>query len=343
MDAEASGAAIIEVIAAVIVSAPTRRPGWDRRRRAFDQSLFIGAQASQTRRTGGFPYAGRGMHALDEVAHWPVDVAAVATARTGPHGLGPVASVGPPDRALPWASVTKLATALAVLVAVEEGTLDLDQPAGPPDSTVRHLLAHASGLGPDAGPPVEAPGARRIYSNAGYEELGRLVERASGMAFPAYLTAGVLEPLGMDGTVPTDVASGSAAAGLVGPLIDLVALGREWAVPTLVSRATWGEATSVQFPGLAGVLPGFGPFDPCDWGLGVEIKGGKRPHWTGPSNAPSTFGHFGQSGSFLWVDPAAGVLCCGLAARSFGVWSSRAWPTLCEAVLTEWAASGPPT
>jgi len=283
------------------------------------------------------------MHALDEVAHWPVDVAAVATARTGPHGLGPVASVGPPDRALPWASVTKLATALAVLVAVEEGTLDLDQPAGPPDSTVRHLLAHASGLGPDAGPPVEAPGARRIYSNAGYEELGRLVERASGMAFPAYLTAGVLEPLGMDGTVPTDVASGSAAAGLVGPLIDLVALGREWAVPTLVSRATWGEATSVQFPGLAGVLPGFGPFDPCDWGLGVEVKGGKRPHWTGPSNAPSTFGHFGQSGSFLWVDPAAGVLCCGLAARSFGVWSSRAWPTLCEAVLTEWAASGPPT
>ncbi|HEX7443763.1 MAG TPA: serine hydrolase, partial [Acidimicrobiales bacterium] len=88
------------------------------------------------------------MRALDEVADWPVDVAAVATARRASHGYGPVASVGPRDRALPWASVTKLATALAVLVAVEEGTVDLDQPAGPPGSTVRHLLAHASGLGP---------------------------------------------------------------------------------------------------------------------------------------------------------------------------------------------------
>lgn len=282
------------------------------------------------------------MRALDEVADWPVDVAAVATARRGSHGLGPVASVGPPDRALPWASVTKLATALAVLVAVEEGTVDIDQPAGPPGSTVRHLLAHASGLGPEPGPPVEPPGTRRIYSNAGYEVLGRLVERASGMAFPAYLTAGVLEPLGMDGTAITDVAPGLAAAGLVGPLMDLVALGREWADPTLVSRATWSDATSVQFPGLAGVLPGFGPSDPCDWGLGVEVKGVKRPHWTGPSNAPATYGHFGQSGSFLWVDPVAGVLCCGLADRPFGVWASRAWPALCESVLTEWAASGPP-
>ena len=282
------------------------------------------------------------MDALDEVAGWPVDAAAVAVVRTGSHGLGSTASVGPSDRAFPWASVTKLATALAVLVAIEEGTLDLDQPAGPPGSTVRHLLSHASGLGPEPGPPVELPATRRIYSNAGYEVLARLVERGSGMPFADYLTAGVLEPLSMAGTVLTDVVPGSAAAGLVGPLVDLVALGREWALPTLVSHATWSDATSVQYPGLAGVLPGFGPSDPCDWGLGVEVKGAKRPHWTGPSNAPATYGHFGQSGSFLWVDPVAGVLCCGLADRPFGVWASRAWPALSEAVLAESAASGPP-
>ena len=102
-----------------------------------------------------------------------------------------------------------------------------------------------------------------------------------------------------------------------------------------MSAATWREATSVQFPGLAGVLPGFGPFDPCDWGLGVEIRGRKHPHWTGTTNSPSTFGHFGQTGSFLWVDPVAGVLCAGLADRRFGVWASRAWPALADAVLAE--------
>ena len=281
------------------------------------------------------------MHALDEVIRWPVDAAAVGVVRTGVPG-DPGTAVGDPGRAYPWASVTKPATALAVLVAVEEGTLTLDQPAGPPGSTVRHLLAHTSGLGPEEGPPVEQPGRRRIYSNAGFVVLGRVVEEASGMPFADYLSAGVLEPLGMTATALADgPAPGAAAAGLVGPLVDLVALGREWARPTLVSASTWRDATAVQFAGLAGVLPGFGPSDPCDWGLGVEVRGAKRPHWTGPSNSPATYGHFGQSGSFLWVDPVVGVLCCGLADRPFGVWASRAWPALAEAVLAEVGADAP--
>jgi len=149
----------------------------------------------------------------------------------------------------------------------------------------------------------------------------------------------VLEPLGMVATALVGSPSGDAAAGLAGPLDDLLALGREWARPTLVSVSTWRDATSVQFPGLAGVLPGFGPSDPCDWGLGVEVRGTKRPHWTGAANSPATYGHFGQSGSFLWVDPVAGVLCAGLADRPFGVWASRAWPALADAVLAEVAAS----
>ena len=273
------------------------------------------------------------------VAGWPVDAAAVGVVRFAPGdgggavAPGPAATTGATRRTFAWASVTKTATALAVLVAVEEGTLALDAPAGPPGSTVRHLLAHASGLGPEVGPPVEAPGVRRIYSNAGYVALAAALESASGMRFADYLAEGVLEPLGMSGTGLVDTSVGGPAAGLAGPLTDLVALAREWALPSLVSPATWRQATSVQFAGLAGVLPGFGPFDPCDWGLGVEVRGGKRPHWTGPSNSPATFGHFGQSGSFLWVDPAAGVLCCGLADRPFGVWAARAWPALAEAVL----------
>ena len=238
-----------------------------------------------------------------------------------------------------WASVTKPATALAALVAVEEGTLSLDEPAGPPGATVRHLLAHASGLGPDPGPPVEAPGVRRIYSNAAYEVLAATLAARSGMSFGEYLAVGVLEPLGLSGTSLVGTPPG-AAAGLAGPLVDLLALAREWARPTLVSRATWREAVTVQFPGLAGVLPGFGPSSPCDWGLGVELRGAKHPHWTGSANSSATYGHFGQTGSFFWVDPVARVLCAGLADRPFGVWASRAWPALADAVVAEFG-TGP--
>lgn len=283
------------------------------------------------------PYAGGDMDALAAVADWPVDSAAVGVVRVGPDRGGPTSTTGDTARVQPWASVTKPATALAVLVGVEEGTLGLDEPAGPPGSTVRHLLAHASGLGPDPGPPVEAPGTRRIYSNAGFGELATLLGTRAGMSFAEYLQMGVLDPLGMAGTSLIGSPAGDAAAGLAGPLDDLLALGREWASPTLISRATWGQATSVQFPGLGGVLPGFGPATPCDWGLGVEIRGTKHPHWTGSANSPATYGHFGQSGSFLWIDPVAGVLCAGLADRPFGVWASRAWPAVADAVLVDMA------
>ncbi len=265
------------------------------------------------------------LDSLARVAEWPVDHASVAVLRLDPAPTpggtasgapGPVALVGvvgATTRPFPWASVTKPATALATLVASEEGTLSLDEPAGPPGGTVRHLLAHTSGLGPDGGAALARPGERRIYSNAGYRLLADLVAERAGMAFAEYLAEGVLGPLGMTGTtLDPGAAGGPGAAGLVGPLDDLVALAREWAVPTLVSPETHRSATSVQFPGTAGVLPGFRRFDPCDWGLGVEIRGTKQPHWTGTTNSAATYGHFGRSGAFLWVDPVAGVACAGL-------------------------------
>lgn len=288
--------------------------------------------------------------AIAPVANWPVDRAGVAVLRLGPSGgpevgqAGPVevvASTGAVDQPLRWASVTKPATALATLIAVEEGTLSLDQPAGPPGSTVRHVLAHASGLGPEGG-VLAAPGQRRIYSNAGYRLLAELLADRSGLSFDEYLSGGVLGPLGMTATTLDPGATGGpAAAGLAGPALDLAALAAEWARPTLISTATHRTAVSVHFPGLAGVLPGFGAFDPCDWGLGVEIRGAKQPHWTGTTNSPATFGHFGQSGSFLWVDPVAGLASVGLADRRFGPWAARAWPTLADAVLATVARRQP--
>src|SRR5436190_4706853 len=237
---------------------------------------------------------------------------------------------GPREHVFRWASVTKLVTALAALVAAEEGVIDLDEPAGPEGSTVRHLLAHASGLPFEPGAPTGRPGQRRVYSNVGFETLADLIAARAVMPFADYLRAGVLDPLGMHAEL-----RGSPAADLHGSLDDLLLLARELQRPTLVAAETLAEATTVQFPGLAGVLPDFGRMDPNDWGLGFELRNAKEPHWTGARNSPRTFGHFGGSGTFLWVDPDADVALGVLTDLEFGEWAKAAWPRLSDAVLAE--------
>lgn len=273
------------------------------------------------------------MGALDLVDQWDAPGAAAGVVREpSPAVLGTRGDVEQPQR---WASVTKLATALAVLIAVEEGSLDLDTPAGPPGATVRHLLAHASGLAFSEHKVRAAPGRRRIYSNAGYEALATVAAGRTGIPFESYLTEGVLDPLGMDSTR----LKGSPAHGLVGPLTDLLRLAAELLAPTLISSATMQAATSVAFAGLAGTLPGFGRQDPMDWGLGFELRDAKSPHWTGARNSPGTFGHFGGSGSFLWVDPEVGLGCASLSGRDFGPWAIDSWPVLADAVLAEFSGT----
>jgi CubicO group peptidase (beta-lactamase class C family) len=241
-----------------------------------------------------------------------------------------LATRGDRGRPFRWASVTKLLTALASLVVVEEGAVDLDAPAGPPGSTVRHLLAHASGLPFEDGPPIATPGTRRIYSNPGFEVLAEAVAEGAEMPFADYLGAAVLRPLGL-----TALLEGSPAHGYRGTLDDLLAFARELLAPTLVAPETLVEATSVVFPGLAGVLPGLGRMSPLDWGLGFELKDAKPGHWTGSRNSPRTFGHFGGAGTFLWVDPDARLALACLTDREFGEWAKAAWPRLSDAVLEE--------
>jgi CubicO group peptidase (beta-lactamase class C family) len=250
-------------------------------------------------------------------------------------GAEVVATRGPRDRPLRWASVTKLVTALAALIAAEEGVIDLDEPAGPEGATVRHLLAHASGLPFEGDKPIGRPGTRRVYSNTGFEVLAEHVAARAEIPFAEYLAAGVLAPLGM-----TAELRGSPAADLHGSLDDLLLLGRELQVPTLVAAETLAEATAVQFPGLAGVLPDFGRFDPNDWGLGFELRDDKSPHWTGARNSARTFGHFGGSGTLLWVDPEAGLALACLSDLDFGAWAKEAWPRLSDAVLEDPQVAG---
>jgi CubicO group peptidase (beta-lactamase class C family) len=232
---------------------------------------------------------------------------------------------------LRWASITKLATSLAVLVAVEEGAIGLDTPAGPPGSTVRHLLAHASGLAFDTTNVLAPPATRRIYSNTGYEVVADALAAHAGIGFDTYLRESVLDALGMRATV----LDGSPAAGLVGPLDDVVLLAAELLTPTLLAPETWTLMRSVAYPGLDGVLPGFGVQTPNDWALGPELRDHKSPHWTGSRNSARTFGHFGAAGGFVWVDPEAGLACAALSDRDFGPWAAEAWPRLSDEVLAD--------
>jgi CubicO group peptidase (beta-lactamase class C family) len=264
--------------------------------------------------------------ALRQIDGWDVPFAAAGVTEAE----ATLATRGDTTRSVLLASVSKPVTALATLVAAEEGIVDLDEPAGPPGSTVRHLLAHASGLPFQGDAPIAPPGRRRIYSNEGFGVLGAHVGLRAEMPFADYVRLAVCVPL----VLALDP-EGHPGAGMHACLDDVLALGRELLSPRLVAEETHAEMVSVQFPGLDGVLPGFGRFSPLDWGLGVELKTTKQGHWSGSLTSAATFGHFGGSGTFLWVDPVAGAACACLTTREFGAWAKEAWPRLSEAVMLE--------
>jgi CubicO group peptidase (beta-lactamase class C family) len=267
------------------------------------------------------------VRAFEQLSAWPAPSVSVAVV-----GLDrPTQRWGPSDAPYALASVTKPLAAYAALIACDRGLLSLDSPAQLPGATLAHLLAHASGMGPDEREAMAEPGTRRIYSNAGYEAAADLVAEAVGQPFPAWLRDVVLEPLGMGSTV----LDGSAAWAATSCVDDLAAFAAELLDPRLLDPSTYLAATSVAFDGLPGVLPGFGQQDPNDWGLGFELRDHKSPHWTGTTSSPQTFGHFGRTGTFLWVDPMRELACVALTDLDFGPWAAEAWPHFTDAVLYE--------
>jgi len=259
-----------------------------------------------------------------ELADWPVGSASVAV--IGPGGVLDMVDDG---LSYPWASVTKVVTSLAVLDGTFEGVVGLDDEVGPPGSTLRHLLSHASGLAIDSDRILARPGTRRVYSNRGIDLAAEHLATGTGRPFGDELRERVLDLLDMTGTELI----GPPAHGARGPIADLAALATELLTPTLLLPNVTRLAGTVAFPGLGGVLPGFGKQESNDWGLGCEIRDHKQPHWTAPDNSPATFGHFGQSGSFVWVDPAAQLACVSLSDTPFGPWAAEVWPRLSAAVL----------
>jgi len=252
---------------------------------------------------------------------WPVDH--VSAALVG----GTTASYGDASRVYELASVTKLLSAYAVLLAVEEGAFTLDTPLGPEGSTVAHLLAHAGGVGFDSREPQRPAGERRIYSSAGYEILAEWLEAETGMTFGEYAREGVFEPLGMG----TAEIYGSAGHGGRASLSDMRSFASELLAPRVLSEETLHDAMTNHFGDIRGVVPGYGMQKPCPWGLGFEIRGGKAPHWTGDGMPSETVGHFGMAGTYMWVvpawvdDPRAGTAMVALTDREFGEWAKPLW------------------
>ena len=315
-------------------------------------------------RPAALPAALPAVTALPALAAFDFPVAVMASELETDGSTRVLVEAGEVDEIFPFASVTKPIVAWSALVAVERGLLDLEAPAQPGEArsmagscavpapagscavpapagscavpapaltgaTVRHLLAHASGIAFDSDAVLAVPGTRRIYSNRGIEILGERLEEATATPLERWIETTVLEPLGMSSVL----VPGSPAHSGEGSARDLAVFARELAAPRLISADSAREATSVVFPGLDGILPGYGRQAPNDFGLGVEVRGRKRPHWTGTTSSPATFGHFGQSGSFIWVDPEARRQAVFLGARPFGRAHAAHWPELSDQIL----------
>jgi len=245
-------------------------------------------------------------------------------------------AVGDLETTFAWASVTKVATALCLVVAVENGLIELDVSCGPRGSTLRQLLSHSGGIAPGSPEALCDPGTRRIYSNAGFEIAAGLLEQVTGTPFSERLRSTIFEPLGMSRTT----LEGSPATGIEGPVAELARLLAEVMDPTLITAAVAEEMRTIQFPDLVGTLPGFGRQSPCPWGLGFEVKGTKAPHWTGREWSQRTVGHFGQAGGFLVVDPEHFMGVATLGDVDFGAWAADGWPPLLDDLLEARGALG---
>ncbi len=304
-----------------------------------------------------------------------------------------------PDALFPVASVTKLATALAVLHLVDAGAIELDALLAryAPDAraaqnsvTIRALLSHSAGLpldlpngaapyAPDLDWPKLAqvclqtpldhsPRTRVQYGNVGYGLLAIIVERVTGQPFAAALDALVLTPLGIEAYLGSETPRPPAAlagvrsnhagtslepfnsafwrslmlpwAGITTTAAGALALVRAFGgrPDDFLHPATRAEAIRDQAGGLEG---GFLPpldWDHCPWGLGPELRGDKRPHWTPPQSSPASFGHVGASGSLAWFDPPTGAAWAILGARTNASgWMQRGGTAIGAAVLHECA------
>ena len=214
-----------------------------------------------------------------------------------------------------------------------------------------------------------APGTVVGYSNTGYAIMAAAVERAVGEEFWGYIRRRVLgneafadiviRP-GADDldrlAILTDAANAGTPTesynsawwreaalpwgGAYGTPRALVAFAAAFLEPTAetlgLSRPARREMVQDQAAGRpGGVASGRVWWNEAAWGLGWEVKGSKRRHWSGELTSPETFCHFGQAGTLVWADPrldlAVAVFANRSVARMWGFILSR-WLRLANAL-----------
>ena len=196
------------------------------------------------------------------------------------------------------------------------------------------------------------PGTIVGYSNVGYWLLGGVIEAVSGSAFAELMRSDVFTAAGLTDTFIDPPQSeypriarrygrakimnatygrrlSSPSAGIFATATDLVKFasyflhGGSTNGRRLLSPASVELMGSDQTNGLPGGIEGIQEWPVCPWGLGWEIKGQKRPHWTGELTGCSTICHVGQGGTLLWADPESGIAVAVLANRDV----STGWAT----------------
>lgn len=235
-----------------------------------------------------------------------------------------VAVEGELDEVRPWASVSKMAVSLAFAVEVDWGHHTVSEALGPRGATLANLLSHSSGLGLEEGDPTVEVSTKRVYSNYGVDLAVKAVTNDYDAA--TWLDDRVFAPLGMT----TTRLEGRPSAGVVGSTNDMQVLAEAWLRPDAISKETRNRFITPYAPQLAGIVPGFGRFTPCPWGLGPEVRGNKS-HWMGDWPAES-FGHFGQSGSLMLLNVNEGIGVVATSTESFGPWAVALWPTWTSAM-----------
>lgn len=219
----------------------------------------------------------------------------------------------------PWASVSKMAVAMAFGVEMDWGLHAYSEMVGPRGANFANLLSHSSGLGLEEGDPVVPVGTKRVYSNYGVDLAVAAVVGDNSAS--EWLEDRVFVPLGMTSTS----LDGRPAAGVHGSTEDMAELAIAWLRPDLLGAPTRDRMIRPYIADLSGIVPGFGRFSPCPWGMGPEVRGDKD-HWMG--DWPTTsFGHFGMSGSLMLLNVEEGIGVVATTTEDFGPWAAALWPT----------------
>jgi len=243
------------------------------------------------------------------------------------------------------ASITKLLSGTLIMMLVDQGLVDLDDPVDKflpalrnipvrKPLTIRHLYTHTNGLwghwGDDLNDfeeliadfyPYLKVGEFHSYNGAGYALGGKVIEAVSGEAIPQFFKRHLLDPLGCPNTDVVDTSAGSRSTPL-----DIAKIGQ-----MLLNKGAYGDMRFFSEETFGKMLPQkltkvLGPDTGIEWGIGMT--------WFGEKGlGKGTFGHGAASAATLRIDPVHDlviVMTRNAAGRNFEKYHPQFIDTIVE-------------